>query len=110
MIRYGLLIGYGFSLVYLILGLPLGRATELYSRKYLVIFYWLNFIFLLIIYQQLATGLIFWSGMIICQGFAVKYWQLLLARIGLGIGQAVCNPASLSLSSYLLIIYYFFLQ
>jgi len=48
--------------------------------------------------------------MIICQGFAVKYWQLLLARIGLGIGQAVCNPASLSLSSYLLIIYYFFLQ
>lgn len=34
--EYGLLVGYGFSLVYVLVSLPLSRMADRYSRKWMV--------------------------------------------------------------------------
>ena len=41
--------------------------------------------------------LVVWSGMTAVSGVASNYWQLLLARIGVGVGEAGCSPAAHSL-------------
>jgi MFS family permease len=77
---FSLMQGYGFALFYTLAGLPLGRLVDRGNRRNLII-----------------VGLLFWSLATALFAFAHTYMHLLLARIGVGIGEAVLAPAAYSL-------------
>ncbi len=74
------LLGTAFTLIYAAVGVPLGRLADLWNRKYL-----------------LAIGLSLWSALTYASGLCRGYWPLFGARLGVGVGEAVCAPASSSL-------------
>jgi predicted MFS family arabinose efflux permease len=76
----GLLTGLAFAVFYTTLGLPLARIADTRSRVNL-----------------LGICIAAWSLMTALCGAAGSYWQLLLARIGVGVGEAGCNPSAHSL-------------
>lgn len=76
----GLLSGLAFAIFYTTLGLPLARIADRKSRVNL-----------------LALCISAWSAMTAVCGLAASFLQLLAARIGVGIGEAGCNPAAHSL-------------
>uniref|UniRef100_A0A7S2Y1D3 Major facilitator superfamily (MFS) profile domain-containing protein n=1 Tax=Fibrocapsa japonica TaxID=94617 RepID=A0A7S2Y1D3_9STRA len=78
--QYGFLAGYGFSFVFVISGLFMGRAADLYNRK-LIVF----------------LGLAIWNAGVFIQGLSQNYQQLLLSRVILGVGESFSSPASYSL-------------
>jgi MFS family permease len=77
---FSLLQGYGFAIFYTLAGLPLGRFVDRGNRRNLII-----------------LGLLFWSAATGLFAFAQNYTHLLLARVGVGIGEAVLAPAAYSL-------------
>jgi MFS family permease len=77
-----LIIGFAFALFYVLFGLPAGRLADLSNRRNLVI-----------------VGVALWSIMTAGSGLARSYWQLFLARVGVGVGEATLSPASYSLIS-----------
>ena len=80
--QIGLMTGLAFALFYTVLGIPIARyADRPTSSRPLII----------------AVALTIWSGMTAISGFAQNFWQLLLARIGVGVGEAGCTPAAHSL-------------
>lgn len=82
--QIGLMTGIAFALFYTILGLPIARYADRpkTSRPRLI-----------------AAALAIWSGMTALCGLAQNFGQLLLARVGVGIGEAGCTPAAHSLIS-----------
>jgi MFS family permease len=74
------LMGFSFAVFYTAFGLPLGRIADSRSRRGLIGF-----------------GMAFWSLMTAGCGLAQRYWQLLLLRIGVGVGEASLSPAAYSL-------------
>jgi predicted MFS family arabinose efflux permease len=76
----GLLTGLSFALFYTVAGLPLARWADRNSRTGLI-----------------AVGLVVWSGMTAATGLATRYAHLLVARIGVGVGEASFTPAAHSL-------------
>jgi predicted MFS family arabinose efflux permease len=80
--QLGLLTGFAFALFYSAFGLPLGRVADRHSRRDLI-----------------AVSMAIWSAMTAVTGLAHNFWQLLLARFGVGFGEAGCNPPSYSLIS-----------
>ncbi len=77
---FSLLQGYGFAIFYTLAGLPLGRLVDRGNRRNLI-----------------CVGLLFWSTATGLFAFAHSYTQLLLARVGVGIGEAVLAPAAYSM-------------
>src|SRR5258706_5383012 len=77
---FSLLQGYAFAVFYTLAGLPLGRLVDRGHRRNLIV-----------------VGLVFWSAATILFAFGQSYTHLLLARIGVGIGEAVLAPAAYSL-------------
>ncbi len=77
---FSLLQGYGFAIFYTLAGLPLGRFVDRGNRRNLII-----------------VGLLFWSAATGLFAFAQNYTYMLLARVGVGIGEAVLAPAAYSL-------------
>lgn len=77
---FSLLQGYAFAVFYTLAGLPLGRLVDRGNRR--------NLIF---------VGLLFWSLATALFAFGQTYTHLLLARVGVGIGEAVLAPAAYSL-------------
>ncbi len=73
--QLGFLSGTIFALFYTVLGVPIARFADQAVRKDIV-----------------AGALAFWSLMTTVSGFATGFFHLVLARIGLGIGQAGCTP------------------
>lgn len=69
--QIGMLQGLAFALLYGGLGIPLGWLAERYSRVGII---------------ALATA--FWSAATACSGLAMNFGQMLLARIGVGMGEA----------------------
>ena len=65
--------GPAFTLIYVVAGLPLARLADTRSRSLVLI-----------------IGLVFWSVMVLLTGFAMVFWQLILLRIMLGIGEVWC--------------------
>ena len=82
--QIGLMTGFAFALFYTVLGLPIARFADRSdtNRPYLI-----------------AISLAIWSAMTIVCGLAQNFVQLLLARIGVGVGEAGCTPAAHSLIS-----------
>ena len=75
--QLGLLNGVAFGIFYAALGLPLGWLADRWSRKGTII-----------------AGLFVWSTATAGCGFATGFFQLMLARIGVGAGEAGLVPAS----------------
>ena len=69
-----------FALFYALAGLPIAWLADRYSRKWLI-----------------ASGIFVWSVMTVACGLTRNYWQILLARIGVGVGEATLTPATVSL-------------
>ncbi|MCI0361603.1 MAG: MFS transporter [Planctomycetaceae bacterium] len=78
--QMSLLMGASFAVFYTLFGIPLGRLADTSSRCWLVV-----------------LGIAFWSLMTAACGLARNFWQLALARIGVGIGEASLSPAAYSL-------------
>lgn len=73
------LLSTGFTVIYGLAGLPLGRLADTTSRK-----------------RLLAVGVTVWAGLTGLGGLAASYAMLLATRLGVGIGEAVCAPAAVS--------------
>ena len=74
------LLGTVFTLLYAVVGLPLGRMSDRGIRK-----------------RILAGGVFVWSLLTAGSGIARNFSQLIVARLGVGVGEATCSPASTSL-------------
>ena len=74
------LLGTVFTLLYAVVGLPLGRLSDKAPRKWI-----------------LAGGVFVWSLLTAFSGVARSFSQLVVARLGVGVGEATCSPASTSL-------------
>src|SRR5215469_8984128 len=68
-----------FIWLYAIVGLPLGRVADAWSRK-----------------KLLASGMLVWSALTAMAAMAVNYTMLLVSRLGFAVGEAVVAPAATS--------------
>lgn len=83
-LQLGLLGGAAFAMIYGVLGIPVARLAERRNR-------------VAIISVAVAT----WSAMTVLCGLAASFTQLLLARIGVGVGEAGANaPAQSIVADY----------
>jgi predicted MFS family arabinose efflux permease len=74
------LLGTGLAIFYVTAGIPLGYLADRVNRRNLI-----------------AWALAAWSAMTAVCGLTQTYWQLLLARIGVGVGEAGGTAPSQSL-------------
>jgi MFS family permease len=75
--QLGLLSGLVFAIFYATLGIPIARLADRSSRRNIV-----------------AVSLAVWSVMTAACGLAQNFTQLMLARIGVGVGEAGSGPPS----------------
>jgi MFS family permease len=80
--QFSLLVGLAFSLFYSFVGLPIAYAADRMSRRWII-----------------TIGVFAWSVMTCACGLASNFWQLFLARMGVGIGEATLTPSASSLIS-----------
>lgn len=80
--QLGLLSGFSFALIYVTAGIPIAWWADRSNRRNIV-----------------SMALAVWSGMTALSGFAQNYTQLLLARIGVGLGEAGGSPPAHSMIS-----------
>jgi MFS family permease len=73
-------LGTAFTLLYAFVGVPFGRLTDRTVRKYI-----------------LAGGVFLWSLLTAASGLARNFWELFIVRLGVGVGEASCAPAAISL-------------
>jgi MFS family permease len=80
--QLGLLTGFAFAVFYVSAGIPIARWADRSNRRNIV-----------------AGSVFLWSFMTAISGFTQNYAQLLLARIGVGVGEAGGSPPSHSIIS-----------
>jgi MFS family permease len=73
------LIGSAFIWLYAIVGLPLGRVADSWSRR-----------------KLLASGMLVWTALTGVAAIAANYTMLLFSRLGFAVGEAVVAPAATS--------------
>lgn len=73
-------LGTAFTLLYAFVGVPFGRLADRASRRHI-----------------LAAGVFAWSLLTAASGLARNFWQLFVVRLGVGVGEASCAPAAISL-------------
>lgn len=78
--QVGLLSGLAFAAFYATLGIPVAMWADRGNRRNII---------------ALAIGV--WSAMTALSGFAQNFWQLLLARMGVGVGEAGGTPPATSM-------------
>jgi len=78
----GFLHGIAFAALYTTVGIPIARWSDRGSRTSII-----------------SLAVFVWSGMTALTGFATSFLHLVLARIGVGIGEAGCSPPAHSLIS-----------
>lgn len=78
--QLGMLTGLSFAVFYTVLGIPIARLAERANRVWII---------------SAAVGV--WSFFTALSGLAANFAQLLLARIGVGVGEAGCSPPAHSL-------------
>jgi MFS family permease len=78
--QIGAMSGLAFALFYTVLGLPIAQYAERGHRPYII-----------------STAVAVWSGFTALCGLSQNFLQLVLARIGVGIGEAGCTPPAHSL-------------
>ena len=80
--EFSLLAGFAFALFYATLGIPIARLADRTNRRFLIM-----------------IGVVVWSVMTAACGLTKSYWQLFLARMGVGAGEATLSPAAYSMIS-----------
>jgi predicted MFS family arabinose efflux permease len=80
--QLGLLTGFAFALFYAAFGIPIARWADRGVRRNII-----------------ALALTVWSAMTALSGAAQSFFHLLMARIGVGVGEAGCIPPGHSLIS-----------
>lgn len=78
----GLLTGLAFAILYTLAGFPIARLSDRISRRLVI-----------------ALGMACWSLMTAASGLVRNYLEMLIARVGVGIGEASATPAAHSLIS-----------
>lgn len=79
-VQLGLLTGIAFSASYALAGLPIARFADRANRR-----------------NVIGVAVLVWSGMTAASGAAAQFWSLMLARIGVGAGEAGCIPPAHSM-------------
>jgi len=78
--QLGMLTGIAFAAFYATLGIPVAMWADRGNRRNII-----------------AIALALWSGMTALSGLAQTYWHLLLARMGVGVGEAGGTPPATSM-------------
>jgi MFS family permease len=78
--QMSLLMGFSFALFYTFFGIPLGRLADSRNRR-----------------TMIAVGFAMWSIMTAACGLARNFVQMLLLRMGVGVGEASLSPAAYSI-------------
>jgi MFS family permease len=81
-VQIGLLIGTSFAIVYSIAGLPIARWADVGNRKLLIF-----------------VGAVVWGTSTAAAAYANSFYDLMLLRIGVAVGEAALTPAAMSLIS-----------
>ena len=81
--QYGILSGYATGIFYAVCALPVAFVADYTNARVWV----------------LSVSAVWWSLCVLFQGLCHNFWQILLARIGMGIGQAAVEPLGISLIS-----------
>ena len=79
-LELGMLTGLAFAIFYTFLGIPIARLAERRSRPLII-----------------AISMALWSGFTVLSGRATSFGVMALARLGVGFGEAGCNPCSHSM-------------
>ncbi|WP_166359427.1 MFS transporter [Pseudomonas akapageensis] len=82
----GMLHGFTFAAFYSLAGLPIARLIDRGNRRTII-----------------ATGIGLWCLATAASGLATEFWHLLLARVGVAVGEAVLLPGAVSLISDLFV-------
>ena len=69
--QLGMMTGFAFAIFYTVLGIPIARFAERSNRSMII-----------------GTSVAVWSAFTVFCGFAQNFWQLVLLRIGVGVGEA----------------------
>jgi MFS family permease len=80
--QLGLMSGLAFALFYTVLGIPIARFAERSNRPVII-----------------GSAVAVWSGFTALCATATNFWQLIIYRIGVGVGEAGCTPPAHSLIS-----------
>jgi predicted MFS family arabinose efflux permease len=78
--QLGILQGLAFALLYAVLGVPIGRLAERMSRVRII-----------------TAAILFWSTMTMACSAVGNFAQMMLCRVGVGMGEAGSQPATSSL-------------
>ncbi|MBI3680880.1 MAG: MFS transporter [Acidobacteria bacterium] len=73
------LLGTAFTWLYAVVGVPIGRIADTWSRK-----------------KLLVWGIVIWSALTAFNGMARNFTMLLIARLGVAVGEAACAPTATS--------------
>ncbi|MDX1292823.1 MAG: MFS transporter [Hyphomonas sp.] len=80
--QLGLLTGLAFAAFYATLGIPMAMWADRGNRRTII-----------------SVSLAVWSGMTAISGLAQNFWHLLIARMGVGVGEAGGTPPATSIIS-----------
>lgn len=78
--QISLLQGFAFAIFYAVVAVPLGRIADSRNRRWLI-----------------TAGIVAWTVAAFACGLAQTYTQLFIARMFVGVGEAVLTPAGFSL-------------
>jgi MFS family permease len=78
----GWLTGPSLAFFYIFMGFPISWLIDRSNRRNII-----------------SVSIISWSAMTLCTGLSRNYWQLLVSRIGIGVGEAGGTPGANSLIS-----------
>lgn len=78
--QVSLLGGFAFALLYTFAGIPIAWLADHRSRRTVI-----------------AIGVMFWSVMTALCGLSKTFWQMFLARVGVGVGEAALTPSAYSM-------------
>jgi MFS family permease len=73
------LLGSAFIWLYALIGVPLGKIADVWSRK-----------------KLLAWGILIWSALTAFTYFVANFGMLMFSRLGVGVGEAACAPTATS--------------
>jgi MFS family permease len=79
-VQIGLIGGLSFALFFVSFGLPIGRLADSYNRKRIIV-----------------AGILIWSAATILCCWATGFWELLVLRMGVGLGEAALAPCAYSI-------------
>ncbi len=78
--QLGFLTGFAFAIFYAVMGIPIGQWADRWNRRNII-----------------SICLVLWSLMTAASGLALNFLHLVLARIGVGVGEAGTGPCNHSL-------------